>query len=279
MELQPGQIKGLSLFIAPLVTSSILAASPSLAATFASSEGGFQLDNLSHSPMAVSTLAEAKSVALAPNSQVIAEAEATALFLDVPDAPSPVAGNENRSVVFGEGSNNYLGLAESFSAVIAYDFVIEAGETFSFDFSAFLGLDTSIDDPAFERASASGEVIFELYDSTDTDNLHLLDFFAFSGNIATPGSADFIDFTNSANVEIASATSTTAFGGTEESAVAGVEGEYSRHFDSLTYLTLVESKTNKAKAVVQTPESSSLVGLLAFGLALVGYSLKKKVPA
>jgi hypothetical protein len=276
MELQSGQIKGLSLFIAPLVTSSILAASPSLAATFASSEGGFQLDNLSHSPMAVSTLAEAKSVALAPNSQVTAEAEAAALFIDVPDAPSPVAGNENRSVVFGEGSN-YLGLAESFSAVIAYDFVIEADELFSFDFSTFLGLETSIDSPKFERASASGEVTFEIYDSTDTDNLRLLDFFTFSGTIATPGSADFIDFTNSANVEIAGATSSTVFGGTEESAFAEVEGEYSRHFDSLTYLTLVESKTNQA--VVQTPESSSLVGLLAFGLALVGYGLKKKVLA
>ncbi|MCA1991027.1 MAG: hypothetical protein LDL41_03125, partial [Coleofasciculus sp. S288] len=59
-------------------------------------------------------------------------------------------------------------------------------------------------------------------------------------------------------------------------AVAELEGSYSRYFESLTYVTLVEAKMTKANASVKTPETSAMLSLLLFGLLGIGYGVKAK---
>ncbi|MCA1995507.1 MAG: PEP-CTERM sorting domain-containing protein, partial [Coleofasciculus sp. S288] len=142
MELKLGFANYLLCFVTPLVTSSIFAASPSLAATLVSSEARVFLDDFSHKPFAVSTLTDADTVAIASNGGVAAEAEAdaSAAFL----SKMGVVENFSSSLVKGNG-DNYFGMAKSIAEVIAYDFRIKAKKTFSFDFLAFLGLETSTD--------------------------------------------------------------------------------------------------------------------------------------
>lgn len=273
MELKLGFANYLLSFVTPLVTSSIFAASPSLAATLVSSEARVFLDDFSHKPFAVSTLTDADTVAIASNGGVAAEAEAdaSAAFL----SKMGVVENFSSSLVKGDG-NNYFGMAKSVAEVIAYDFRIKAKATFSFDFLAFLGLETSTDNPKVETTNAYGDVLFKLYDTTDPDNWLPLDSFSISGNLETPGNDDFIQYQVDGQFTLADADLETDFEGTERAAVAELEGSYSRYFDSLTYVTLLETKMTKASASVKTPETSNMLGLLLFGLLGVGYGIKTK---
>ncbi|NEO79485.1 hypothetical protein [Moorena sp. SIO4G3] len=252
------------------VTSSVLAAAPSLAATFALSKGSFDFRNFSTDPLEVVTLAEADTFVISTGGDVIAEANAESSF--TPDSLDPLkrARNKSLSTAEGEGSN-YRGVAESFAELIGYNFFVDAGETFSFDFNGFLDLITMIDNPPAESASAEGTVVFELYHSDDLSTP--IDFFALSGNLETLGDDDFLESAHSENV-FADNDFTKLFGGTEEFALADVQGYYERTFETATYLTLVEAKTNKV--TVKAPESSNLLGLLFFGLLSIGYRVKTK---
>lgn len=57
---------------------------------------------------------------------------------------------------------------------MGYNFRINSGETFSFNFNAGLNLATSVDNPQFETANATGNISLKLYDS-DQDNWIYLD--------------------------------------------------------------------------------------------------------
>lgn len=260
--------KKLALFAT--VTASVLAAAPSLAATFALSKGSFDLRNFSTDPLEVVTLAEANTLTISTGGDVIAEANAESSF--TPDSLDRLkqASNKSSSIAEGDGSN-YRGVAESFAGLIGYNFFVDAGETFSFHFNGFLDLITLIDNPPAESASASGTVALELYHSDDLSTP--IDFFTLSGNLETLGDDDFLESANSDNVFVYN-DFTTLFGGTEEFALADVQGYYERTFETATYLTLVEAKTNKA--TVKAPESSNLLGLLFFGLLSIGYRVKTK---
>ncbi|NEQ07704.1 MAG: hypothetical protein F6K37_17675 [Moorea sp. SIO4E2] len=252
------------------VTGSVLAAAPSLAATFALSKGSFDFRNFSTDPLEVVTMSEADTFVISTGGEVIVEANAESNFH--PDSPDPLqrARNKSLSTAEGEGSN-YRGIAESFAGLIGYNFFVDAGETFSFDFNGFLDLITMIDNPPAESASAEGTVVFELYDTNDLSTP--IDFFALSGNLETLGYDDFLVSAHSDNV-FAYNDFTKLFGGTEEFALADVQGYYERTFETATYLTLVEAKTNKV--TVKAPESSNLLGLLFFGLLSIGYRVKTK---
>ncbi|NES84340.1 MAG: hypothetical protein F6K10_24640 [Moorea sp. SIO2B7] len=252
------------------VTGSVLAAAPSLAATFALSKGSFDFRNFSTDPLEVVTMSEADTFVISTGGEVIVEANAESNFN--PDSPDPLqrARNKSLSTAEGEGSN-YRGIAESFAGLIGYNFFVDAGETFSFDFNGFLDLITMIDNPPAESASAEGTVVFELYDTNDLSTP--IDFFALSGNLETLGYDDFLVSAHSDNV-FAYNDFTKLFGGTEEFALADVQGYYERTFETATYLTLVEVKTNKV--TVKAPESSNLLGLLFFGLLSIGYRVKTK---
>ncbi|MGQ4649787.1 hypothetical protein [Lyngbya aestuarii] len=272
MQTKQKTAKSLFLLIAPLVTGSLFGISPTLAATLASSKAVVSFNNFSQAPNKIFTFTDTKTLAIATNNgKVEAAADAQANFV----AASPEttqAENISWSTAAGKGSN-YLGIGQSFAEVIGYDFRINKDESFSFDFDTLLSLRTSVDNAQSEDASAVGLVDLKLYDTTDDNNWIALDSFTLSGNLTTPGQGDFIapQYTESITVD---SKIDTAFGGNQEYAEAKVSSSYSRYFDSLTYLTLVEAKVNQAS--VKVPEASNLLGLLWFGLIFIMYQFKNK---
>ena len=250
--------------IAPLVVST-----PSLAATLGISEATVNLNNFSHNPLDVLTLTDTFTDTFATDGQVNADANAVAHFITNP----PIANNSSLSTVNGNGSA-YSGSAESIAAVIGYDFSVNQGETFSFNFDADLDLRTSIDNPQFETANATGKITLELYDTTNQNNWLHLDSFTLSGNLTSLGDNDYLNHHTSNSIKLnPSGMMDTSFGSKQESANASVQGNFSRTFDSLTTLTLVEVKNNQAS--VSVPEPSSFLGLL-LGVIGVGYRITSK---
>src|SRR5919199_2928485 len=176
MGINQGAAIRLFVCVTPLVTGWGVATAPALGVTLASSSGIVRLNNFSHTPLDVSTLTDTKTFTTATNSLVIAEANANASF------QSAQADNTSFSTTRGEGSD-YLGRAQSQAAVIAYNFTVGEGETFSFDFNDSLLLTASIDSPEFEQASAEGDLSLKLYDSTNSNNWSPLEFLNVYGKL------------------------------------------------------------------------------------------------
>lgn len=260
--------KGFLLLIAPIAPLTFsVGVSPSLAATLGSSEATVTIDNFSHNPLDVLTLTETSTNTFASNGLVNAQADAVAAFI-----PNPAASafNASFSQVNGSGQE-YFGVADSTAAVIGYNFSIGKGETFSFNFNAALDMATFIDDPQFEASNATGSIALQLFDTTDKNNWIALDIFTLSGNLATLEDNDFLnyDVRNNVSLDPKLMTFETRFGGTQESIKVSTGGIFSRTFDDLANLTLVEVKTNHAS--VSVPEPSSFLGLL---LCLIGMGYK-----
>lgn len=264
-------IKRLLLLATPVMASSMLIASPSQAATFASSEATFNIENFNRNPLGIRTITDTVTKAISTDGQVNANANANANFEVDPNFALTFASNSSTSESKGQGVS-YLGEGQSFAGVIGYDFLVQPGETFSFDFNGLLDLKTSIDNPTAENATANGLLKFELY---DTEGNTLLDSFTIAGNLATPGNDDALDIkqSNSITLNPRQSSYNTSFGGTQEIAQAAVKGNYSRTFDQSTYLTLVETKTNQVR--VKAPEPSTVLSLL-FGCGILAMTKKRK---
>lgn len=245
------------LSITSIVASTAIASSPVLAATLANSEAQFQLNNFSHKPQTTSTFADTKgfTTAAPPGGDVRNSARSLAFF--PPQTPSALS--SSFSLSFGEG-RNYSGEVQSEAQVLG-TFAIEAGETFSFDFASSLDLETSIQDPQTEGATAAGDISLLLL-----DNATVLDDFLVLGNLSTPGdTSDFLLSDISDNITLTNNSQTTSFGGNEEFATISVRGSFERSFNRPTNLTLIQGQMNSASVAdppVSVPEAS-------FGLALL----------
>ena len=268
----PKFAQGLLLLITPIAPLTLsISSSPSLAATLGTSEARVRINNFSHNPLDVLTVTDTFTDKLVTNGQVNDDANTEAAFL----TDSPVSANNlSYSSVNGNGSE-YFGSVETIAAVSGYDFLVNKGD-FSFNFAAGLNLTTSIDNPEFETANASGSITFKVYDTTNRDHWINLDSFTLDGNLTTSGNNDYLNYHTSQNISLNPNATTvdTNFGGDRESANATIQGIFSRSFDSLTYLTLVEVKNNQASVSVTEP--SSFLTLL-FGIIGVGYRIKSKV--
>ena len=247
--------------LAPLVLT--LAATPTIAATFASSESTVIIDNFSHNPFDSEVITDTFTNTFATDGNVNDSTDAIANFITEP----PSAFNSSFSSTDGTG-NNYSGTADSFAGVLG-NFSVNSGETFSFNFDANLNLTTSIDNPQTETAITDGTVSFALYDTSNVDSWTLLDSFTISGNV-TSGNNDFLNFNSSdgTQLNLSNISLTTNFGGDRESASASTEGLFSRTFDRVTNLTLVEVKENRSTVAV--PEPSIAVGTV-LGIFALGY--------
>lgn len=274
--------RGFLLLIAPLAPLALgSATSPSLAATLGSSKAEVKFNNFSHAPSDISILAETFANAVATDGLATAEANNDITVVDDPFS----ADNTSFSRTNGSGSV-YSGLAQSQAAIIGYDFLVEAGQAFSFNFDAALNLATSIDDPQFEAANATGNISLSLYNSTDRNNWILLDSFTLTANVGTTANNDFLSYDAGKNFTLNPYATTfdTNFGGNRESARGSTRGLFSLAFDNLTSLTLVEVKTNQADissngssvpAPEPVPEPSNVLASLLCILGL-GYRITRK---
>jgi hypothetical protein len=259
-----GFAKQLFLITTSLLASPVLAILPSRAATLASSEGKFTLSNFSQNALVVSSDIFSETLAIEKGGMVKALAQPEAFFLR-----SPLLGsNSSLSLAFGE-NRDYLGEAISEARLIGL-FDVAKNTSFSFDFAGTLNLSTSIDQPSVEKARASGDITFALF---DTSKNRILDFFNLSGNLITEGDNDFIAYQKSDNVTLNNPVIESKFGGKQESARATVAGTFKSTFEKQTNLALIEVKRNRVR--VSTPEPSTYFALV-LSSGVIGVALKRK---
>jgi hypothetical protein len=278
MELKRKNTQRLLVLLAPLAAVSSIAANSASAATSALSEAKVELFDFSHNPMDVLAAIDSNTYISATDGQATALATPIAKFVNKPK--SPRATNSSLSQAAGTGTA-YRGIAESFAGVIGYNFEIEEKKAFSFKFNALLNLATFTDTPEKEAARASGNITFQLFDTSDEENLPvLLDEFSIFGILNTVGEPDVLDVIKNEHVTFnpKKTSSTSLFGGNKESATAKTQGIFSRFFGRATKLTLLETKRNQA--IVETiPEPMSAVALLftAASMMVSGAVKRKKM--
>lgn len=265
MRLKLGLTKYFWWSIAPLITGSVLVTLPSLAATLASSGGKLIISNISQYPQDTATFTDINTSTTTQSGLAVANANAQAEFT----VNSSISATLNSdSTTFGVGQQ-YQGNANSISQVLGY-FFVEANQEFSLDFTADLGLETSIDNPQAESANAIGSLALLAIDSTTQA---IYDYFSIFGSLNTQGDGDSLEYQSSENITLTSNSTETLFGGTQESAKASVKGSLENRFTSPTNLTLLAVSTNQAS--VKTPESSNTLALLGFcGVLGLWYRVK-----
>jgi hypothetical protein len=267
-----GLVKHFLLLATPAIAT-LIASVPAQAATLASSEAKFQLQNFSINPERIFTDTGTFTETISPSGigGATAEASAEANFDTLDNPRQTSATNTSFSKVTGERADD-AAIAESIAGTIGYNFLVPKGGTFSFDYNGFLELLTSIDNPVEESAVSEGLVSLTLYDEKDGS---LLDSISLEGKIATPNNGDFITYKNAGNFSIANALTQNSFGGIEEFARTNVSGRYSRMFASETSLRLVEFKSNRAAVAV--PENTSNIGLVMVGgVMIIVAKIKRK---
>ena len=275
------------LLVTPFIATSSLVTSPSQAATLALSKGEFYLKNFSLDPEVTATVNNANTSTIAKDGEVSATNNANIDFLLEP----PKVTNNSLSQAFGE-NKNYLGLANAEGKVLG-NFFVNAGESFSVDFTAFLDLETSIDEPV-ENAKASADIDFLLFDTTDITDPNLLDdffeqilsnatsnikktpldFFSLTGNVNSFNDEDFITNRKSEYISLSKQDTQFNFGGNTEFATALFEGSLKRSFATPTNLTFIQLRRSQVK--VSVPEPSTSPALL-FLCALVAVATKAKL--
>jgi hypothetical protein len=275
------------LLVTPLIATSSLVTSPTQAATLALSQGEFSLKNFSLDPEVTATVNNANISTIANNGEVSATNNANIDFLLEP----PKVINKSLSQAFGQ-NKNYLGLANAEGKVLG-NFFVDAGDSFSVDFTAFLDLETLIDEPT-ENARASADISFLLYDTTDITDPNLLDdfiaqilsngtsniqknpldFFYLNGNLNSFNDNDFIRSQRSQNITLSNQDTQLNFGGNAEFATASFTGSLKRSFANPTNLTFIQVRRTQVK--VSVPEPSTNPALL-FLCALVAVAAKAKL--
>lgn len=276
------------LLVTPLIATSSLVTSPTQAATLALSQGEFYLKNFNLDPEVTATVNNANTSTITKDGEVSATNNTNIDFLL---EPAEVI-NKSLSQAFGK-NKNYLGLANADGKVLG-NFFVDAGESFSVDFTAFLDLETSIDKPVAENARASADIYFLLFDTTDIANQGLLDdfftqllsdttpnikktpldFFSLSANLNSLNENDFISSQTSQYFTLSKQDTQFNFGGNAEFAIALFEGSLKRSFANPTNLTFIQVRRSQVKVSVPEPSTTSA---LLFLCALVAVATKAKL--
>lgn len=241
-------VQRLFLCLTPLVTGSVFVASPSLAATLATSQSTLEFSNFSHNPQTTETAKTSTTSPSTNTSQIVTQSQADAIFTIDSSHPSETkALSQSTSTVRGDG-NDYSGMAQSSAKLVGYNFTVGAGETFSLGFKGLLNLNTAVESDS-EVANAFGSIAFQLFDAKDLNNP--LAFLTVTSSLDSVNNSDFLlePFTSSNVTFIPSQTSfTRSFGGNQESASASFTGQISIFFNNTTQLILKEFNSNSAGA-------------------------------
>lgn len=239
----------------PLTGSGLFVATAAEAATFASADGQFLFENLSHVPTFTDTATDTQTLVVGFDGSVIAESDANAIF----NGAAGSAFNFTLQEARGE-KGSYFGLAEGEASVLG-NFAIAAGETFSFDFAGVIDLFTLADDPG-EFASAEVAIEFGVFGNT-VDGPMEIDIFSIEAGLFTVGDDTFSIAASDGIIpgQLAVGDGSGPDLGVE-SFFAGVSGAYARSFDQDMLLTLSEIKRGEVTVAADVPEPSSAIALL-----------------
>ena len=269
MELQLNLLKLLILFIPSLVTTTI-AIAPIQAATSASSEAEVEIINFSQELENIEATTKIKAITISASGSLTSEIDTEV------EGDSDTSRTSNFSSHLVEGADgDYFGFSRSITKVLG-DFIVKK-ETFAFDFSAFLKLDTSVDTPQLEYAISRGRTSILLYDNRKN---RLLDSFSIAGGLFTKDQGDFLKIKASKNFVLTSLETQRDFHGSQETATAKATGQFSRFFERKTHLRLVQVQRDRVNVQgeesVKVPESSNLLALLIFSATGLGGAIRSR---
>ncbi len=266
-----------------LVTSTLLStialATPGQAATFSSVQAQFSFNNFSHPAQTTLTNTFTDTLAISQGGEVLARGDAEAFFASgLQSDTSTLATNTILGVAAGSG-RNYLGIAESTASILG-DFALGANETFSFNFSGWLELDTAINDASYESAFALGFLGFSVLGPAN----QVYDSFSLLATLETPGPQTSLTINllnslpmgNQSGIQISTLTIGSQSSELDNSLFIGFGGTYRRTVSEPTLVSLGETKTGIA-AVQQVPTPSLLGGILSFGWAGLVSKLRRRL--
>lgn len=185
----------------------------------------FVFTNFNQPLVGTRSATDTNSLVLSKEGAVVAAANADAFFGLNPTTNQNLGLGSVTNQVIGEGTS-FKGVAEGF-ATVAGAFFVHAGESFSFEFSGYLQMNTSLQNAATQAANTLGRIAFGVYDVTRKPVR--LDFLEVTGSLDTPGKRDFLNLQISGsnitlNQEQTSFTLQT--GKLEESAFVSIVGQY-----------------------------------------------------
>ena len=239
---------------------------PTQAVTLATSEGNFSFDTFSHPALfgeaSINTEAFIGFNAAKPEGSVI-QSTGDAFFNTDPAEASNVLVSE---VLLTQPT---FATANGVASILG-DFSVGANESFSFNFSGGLALNTAVDNPVTEVATTFAGIEFALFDTTNTANPILLDRLALFGTTNSANDNDVLEliFDSPDHIGFSNQSLNRDFGGLVESAQATVSGRYQRTFATPTIVSLQEVKTSNATSNTAIPEPTTSIligGLLSAG--------------
>jgi hypothetical protein len=273
----------LILQVSPFVATSMLASSPTLAATFAASFGDLTFTNFNRENAAFEAINDANASAVTNASDSIADFHN---FSRTNAEPTPLEiSNIAESLASGEGSS-YEASAETMPRFFA-NFDVSRNDTLSFNFTTILDLEASVNKPGVETARAAADIAFYILDTTgisidnrfdflnstqlDPDRIsqnHILEYFTLAANIDALGRINFINNTISKNIDLSSNFSYSNveeigdLGGSRAISTSLFEGSVERFFEQDRNVTLLAFKNTKSN--VKVPESGTSVWSVLF---------------
>ena len=196
--------------------------------------GDFVFSNYSHAPSGSETNTD--TIAIVANGETIADANAEATFSN-----SDLSALFTESSVFGSG-DAFEGTASSEAQIIA-NFSVEAGETFSFDFLGDLLIEAKeIDNPDAEYNQAQLNMGFLLLDTSDIDNIKILDYADVWANLISSEQIEDLEVNFSNNLTLDSENQSIDLDGNNDIDFISYTaiGSYQQTFDYDTNLTLLK---------------------------------------
>jgi hypothetical protein len=262
-------VKGFLRLTFPIAGSSLFAIAPCQAGTFAYSQGLLEFKNFSLTPINIITDADTNTETITPDGFAKAIANAQSSFTAV-DNRDTTANSSSDALATGDG-DNYQGNTEGFTTKIG-EFEVKAGQSLTFDFITDFYLQASRYIPFNPKgkASADGEIYFELVDASNNQKL---DYFSLVGNLTNPNNKDFVNLDHSQNINFTTLFQQSDYDGLEKSAIAYTQGYYQRQFANKTNVKLLGYTFNGAR--VKVPEASASLSLIFFA-ALMMMSVKQK---
>ena len=257
------------LILAPWVAVGAIAASPTLAATFARSEGMVQFANFNHHPYSTDLFAGTNSLALIKADAAVASMSYASVSLFNHPYYAPFGDLFSSSLTLGLGQD-YRGLSQSHAQLMGH-FLIEQPDYFSFDFGGFLNISTFGEFPKFSQAS--GIMAFALLETNQQSQINLLDYFTLSGQSSSVLDNNFITYHSSDRIQ-PTVTSHSVVNLNQSLAQLSFSGSLNRYFDRPTHLTLIA--INAQQAQIKVPEPNLSLALVLFGLSFAVKMRHKK---
>ncbi len=185
----------------------------------------FIFTNFNQPAIATQSATDTNSTVFSKDDSVVAAANADAFFGLNPITNQDIGIVSLTNEVTGEGTS-FKGTAKGF-ATVAGSFFIHAGETFSFEFSGYLQMNTSLQSAATQTANTAGRIAFGVYDVTCKPVR--LDFLQVTGSLDTPGNHDFLNLQiggNNISLNRQQTIFTLQTGKLQESASVFIVGQY-----------------------------------------------------